>query len=115
MLAGGAGLVPAAAGSHGQAFWRLRVVQVCSQNSDVQRPCHDPGSLALEMEQGVLGEQPCSGPSLVLSVQSPCTWHPWVLGGLRVLLPQEEIPKGPSPSAMSKQLGLLTPEDAVVL
>lgn len=81
MLAGGAGLVPAAAGSHGQAFWKPHVVQVCSQNSDVQRPCHDPGSLALEMERGVSGEQPCSGPSLVLSVRVTSHVGPLGAGG----------------------------------
>lgn len=115
MLAGGAGLDPAAAGSHGQAFWRPRVVQVCSRNSDVRRPCRDPGSLALETELGVSGEQLVPGHLLCSLSGSPCTWHPWVLGGLRVLLSQEEIPKGPSPSPMPEQLGLLTPEDAVVL
>lgn len=84
-------------------------IQMCKGRAMIQAPWLWKWSGVFRGSSLVPGHLSCS-----LS-GSPHTWDPWVLGGLRVLLPQEEIPKGPSPSAVSEQLGLLTPEDAVVL
>lgn len=93
----------------GRPFGRLCVVQVRSRNSGVQSPCRNPGSLALETERGVSGEQPwfraisCSLEAVSCPLSgSPRSWHLGCWRGLRVLLPRQEIPKGSSPSPPSR-------------